>query len=83
VRKPYLWATTEQIRTWVENRLKFDEDLDEDARYELLDTLAVPTAGEPAAPPIDFSRFKETLRTLPAVYADVKPFLPMLRDLFT
>lgn len=81
--KPYLWATSEQVRTWVENRLRFDEDLDDDARYDLLDVLAVLTPAESTPPPMNFSRFTETLRKLPSVYADVRPFLPMLRDLFT
>ena len=80
--KPYLWADTEQIRSWVENRLRFDEGLDEDAQDELLGVLAVLTPGEAEASPMDFSKFKETLKQLPALYADVRPFLPMLRDLF-
>jgi hypothetical protein len=81
--KPYLWASADQMRKWVESRLKFDQDLDEDVQDELLGALAVLTPDEPKAAPMDFTKFKETLKRLPAVYEDVRPFLPVLRDLFT
>lgn len=80
--KPYLWASPEQMRAWVENRLKFDQELDEDIQDELLGVLAVLSPGEPDAPPMDFSGFKSSFRRLPAVYEEVKPYLPMLRELF-
>lgn len=80
--KPYLWASAEQMRDWVENRIKFDDDLDEEVQDELLGVLAVLTPGEPEAPPMDFTRFKATLKQLPAIYEEVKPLLPVLRELF-
>jgi hypothetical protein len=80
--QPYIWAHPQQIRDWVENKFKFDETLDDDDRFELLDALAVLTPGEEAAPPMDFSRFRELIEKAPTLYAQVKPFLPMFQEMF-
>jgi hypothetical protein len=79
---PYIWATPEQIRQWVENRLKFDDSIEEDVQDQLLEVLAVLTPGEPEAPPMDFSAFRNLLKQAPQLYEQVKPFVPMLRELF-
>jgi hypothetical protein len=79
--RPYLWAKPEQIRNWVANRLQFDTSIDEDAQMELIATLAVLTPGEPAADAATFERFRVTLKNVPALYNEVKPFLPMLMQL--
>ena len=71
------------MRDWVENRLKFDQELDEDAQDELLDTLAMLTPGEPQSEPLDFSSFKTALKLLPTIYEEVRPYLPTLRSLFS
>ena len=80
--KPYLWAKPDQVRTWVENRLKFDSSLDVDDQLELIEMLAVLTPEEPPAERQDFNRFRELLKRAPAVYEEIKPFLPVLLELF-
>lgn len=40
---PYIWAKPDQIRRWIESKLKFDETLEEDVQLELIELLAVLT----------------------------------------
>ena len=80
--RPYLWATPAQVRAWVENQITYDTTLNEDDQLQLIEMLAVLTPGQPGATTQSLARFRELLRTAPALYDEIKPFLPTLVQLF-
>lgn len=78
--KPYLWAKPDQLRSWIENPLKFDSDLDPESQIELIEELALLVPPEDEAPQGDLRRFTDLLKRAPALYQELKPFIPILTD---
>lgn len=77
--RPYVWATSEQVLSWLTSRVRFDTTLGEDDQLELLALLPTADTGTRG----QFDRFRQLANQSPTLSADLRPFLPTLLAVFT